>query len=87
MPAVNREYKDRLFNFIFGHEDNKTWTLSVYIAVNGASYTDPELIQINTIKEIPCLGMHNDVSFLIAGEVNIYEQQSTFNPNMPMRLL
>lgn len=87
MPTVNREYKDRLFNFIFGHEDNRAWTLSVYNAVNGTSYTDPELIQINTIKDVLYLGMHNDVSFLIAGEVNLYEQQSTFNPNMPLRLL
>ena len=33
------------------------------------------------------LGMHNDVSFLIAGEMNLYEQQSSYNPNMPLRLL
>ena len=31
--------------------------------------------------------MHNDVSFLVAGEISLYEQQSTFNPNMPMRML
>ena len=33
------------------------------------------------------LGMHNDVSFLISNEMNPYEQQSTYNPNMPVRLL
>ncbi len=33
------------------------------------------------------LGMHNDVSFLISNEMNLYEQQSTYNPNMPVRLL
>ena len=33
------------------------------------------------------MGMHNDVAFLIADEVNMYEQQSTFNPNMPLRLM
>jgi hypothetical protein len=27
------------------------------------------------------------VAFLIADEVNLYEQQSTYNPNMPLRLL
>ena len=31
--------------------------------------------------------MHNDVSFLIAEEMALYEQQSTYNPNMPLRLL
>ncbi|MCR4784269.1 MAG: hypothetical protein K6A35_07095 [bacterium] len=32
------------------------------------------------------MGMKNDVSFLIANTVSFYEQQSSFNPNMPMRL-
>ena len=49
MPTVSREYKDRLFNFIFGSEENKAWTLNLYNAVNGTSYTDPGLISINTI--------------------------------------
>ena len=87
MPTINREYKDRLFNFIFGREENKAWTLNLYNAVNGTSYADPELISINTIREVLYLGMHNDVSFLIAGEINLFEQQSSYNPNMPLRLL
>ena len=29
----------------------------------------------------------NDVSFLIASLMNLYEQQSSYNPNMPVRLL
>ena len=87
IPTVSREYKDRLFNFIFGREENKAWTLNLYNAVNGTSYSDTELISINTIREVLYLGMHNDVSFLIAGEINLYEQQSSYNPNMPLRLL
>lgn len=35
------EYKDRLFKFIFGNPENKQWTLSLYTAVNGTSYTNP----------------------------------------------
>lgn len=31
--------------------------------------------------------MKNDVSFLIDGWINLYEQQSTWNPNMPVRSL
>ena len=31
--------------------------------------------------------MHNDVSFLLSGEMSLYEQQSTYNPNMPLRML
>ena len=29
--------------------------------------------------------MENDVSFLVGGTMNLYEHQSTFNPNMPLR--
>ena len=51
LAAIQREYKDRFFNFIFGSEENKAWTLSLYNAVNGTDYTDPDEVQINTIKE------------------------------------
>ena len=87
MTKDNREYKDRLFSFLFGSEENREWTLSLYNAVNGTNYTDPSAIEITTIKEVMYLGMHNDVSFLIAEEMALYEQQSTFNPNMPVRML
>ena len=87
MAAIQREYKDRLFTFIFGREENRAWTLSLYNAVNGSHYTDPAMIRFNTIREILYLGMHNDVSFLIRDEISLYEQQSTYNPNMPVRML
>ena len=87
MSTVSREYKDRLFNFLFGAEENREWTLSLYNAVNRSHYTDASLIQITTIREVMYLSMRNDVSFLIADEMNLYEQQSSFNPNMPLRQL
>ena len=87
MPTGNGEYKDRLFNFLFGSEENRRWTLSLYNAVNGSTYDDPAQISFTTIREVMYLGMHNDVSFLVAGEMSLYEQQSTFNPNMPLRML
>lgn len=87
MSADNPQYKDRLFNFLFGSEENKAWTLSLYNAVNGSAYTDPSVIEITTIREVMYLGMHNDVSFLIADAMTLYEQQSTYNPNIPLRLL
>ena len=85
--TANPEYKDRLFNFIFGSSRNRKWTLSLYNAVNGSDYTDENEIEINTIKEVLYLGMHNDTSFLISGMMNVYEHQSSFNPNMPLRQL
>ena len=85
MTEVAREYKDRLFTFIFGREENREWTLSLYNAINQSSYANPEAIEFTTIKEMLYLGMHNDVSFIIANELNLYEQQATYNPNMPLR--
>ena len=87
MPSAQNAYRDRLFSYIFGSEENKAWTLELYNAVNGSDYKDPSRIQINTIKEVLYMGMHNDVSFLITEEMNLYEQQSTFCPNLPVRLL
>ena len=87
LAGDHKQYKDRLFNFLFGSEENREWTLSLYNAVNNSHYTDPSAIEFTTIKEVMYLGMHNDVSFLIAGEMNLYEQQSSYNPNMPLRLL
>ena len=87
MSEVNREYKDRLFKFIFGNPENKQWTLSLYNAVNGSDYTDESAVTLTTIENAVYMNMKNDVSFLIAETMNLYEQQSTLNPNMPMRFL
>ena len=83
--GINRENKDRLFKFIFGNEKNRAWTLSLYNAVNGSSYKNPDEIEFTTIDDVLYMGMKNDISFLITDIMNIYEHQVTFNPNMPMR--
>ena len=85
MAAVSNEYKDRLFSFLFGAEENRAWTLSLYNTINDSHFTDADAITINTIKEVLYLGMHNDVSFLISDQMNLYEQQSSYNPNIPLR--
>ena len=54
---INREYKDRLFKFIFGNPDKKEWTLSLYNAMNGSHYTDPEAITLNMIEDAVYMGM------------------------------
>ena len=86
MTNSQRQYKDRLFTFIFGSPENKAWTLSLFNAVNGSNYDNPDDIEITTIKDILYLTMHNDVSFIIDEQMNLYEQQSSYNPNMPLRL-
>ncbi len=85
--GVNNEYRDRLFKFIFGNPNHKEWTLSLYNAVNGSNYTDANDIEINTIDDAVYMKMKNDVSFIVDETLNLYEQQSTYNPNVPLRFL
>lgn len=85
--GMNRQYRDRLFKFIFGNPEHKEWTLSLYNAVNGTNYTNPEDIQLTTLDDAVYMNMKNDTSFLITETMNFWEQQSSFNPNMPMRIL
>lgn len=79
---ANREYKDRLFRLVFQKKED---LLSLYNAVNGTSYEDPDDLEVNTLENVLYLSMKNDVSFLIGADLNLYEHQSTYNPNMPMR--
>ena len=82
---ANREYKDRLFRFVFGAEENKAYLLSLCNAVSGTDYTDVDDIEITTLSDAIYIKMKNDISFLIDSQMNLFEHQSTFNPNMPLR--
>ena len=83
----NPEYKDRLFKFIFGKdtEQSKRWRLQLYNALNGTEFKNPDELKINTIENVIYITMHNDISFLIDTEMNLFEEQSSYNPNMPLR--
>ena len=59
--------------------------MDLYNAINRSNYDNPNDIQFNTIEDAVYLGMKNDVSFIILSELNLWEHQSTYNPNMPMR--
>ena len=82
---VNKKYKDRLFCLLFGNEEYKENILSLYNALCHTSYTDTEDIQIYTIDDVIYIKMKNDVSILLDSFLYLWEQQSTFNPNMPIR--
>ena len=79
---VKRAYKDRLFRVIFRE---KKAMLSLYNAVNGTDYMNLEDLDVRTLEDAVYLGYKNDVSFLISNTLNLYEHQSTSNPNMPLR--
>ena len=60
-PEADRQYKDRLFRFVFQKPED---LLSLYNAVNGTDYKDPSALEINTLGNVLYLSMKNDISFL-----------------------
>ena len=79
---VNRKYKDSLFRKIFS--DRKD-LLDLYNALNDTQYTDEEELTVTTLEDVIYISIKNDVSFLLGGTMNLYEHQSSYNPNMPIR--
>lgn len=79
---VKRKYKDILFRFVFREKEE---ILQLYNAMNHTNYTNPDNLIITTMEDVIYIGMKNDLSFLIANELNLYEHQSTLNKNMPLR--
>lgn len=61
--------------------------LSLYNAVNHSNYTNPAELEIVTLKNAVYMNVKNDQAFLLDMQLNLYEHQSTWNPNMPLRFL
>ena len=81
-PIANRKYKDTVFRMLITDRDN---LLSLYNAVNGSSYEDPNAVEIVTLENAMYMGMKNDLAFIVDTGLFLYEHQSTYNPNMPLR--
>lgn len=82
MKEAQRRYKDTVFRMLFA---DPVRALSLYNAVNGTEYENPLALQFNTLENVIYMNVKNDLSFLIANQVNLYEQQSTPSVNMPLR--
>ena len=80
--TANRNYKDTVFRMLFSDKKN---LLSLYNAVSGKSYTDSDELEIETLENAIYMGMKNDLAFIINTNLFLYEHQSTYNPNMPLR--
>ena len=81
-PKANRKYKDTVFRMLFSDKKN---LLSLYNAINRTEYDDPEKLQIVTLENAIYMGMKNDLAFIIDMNLFLYEHQSTYNPNIPLR--
>ncbi len=79
---IKRNYKDSLFRLIF---NNRKDLLELYNAINGTHYDNVDDLTIYTLEDVLYISYKNDASFLVDDVLNLYEHQSTLNPNMPIR--
>lgn len=82
MLPVKRTYKSTVFIMLFEDRNN---LLELYNGMSGKHYTNPELLEINTLENAIYMSIKNDISFLIDGRLSLYEHQSTYSPNLPLR--
>ena len=80
----NREYKSDVISMKLQIPE---YALDVYNAMNDSVYTDPDMIQIMRLENGISLSVRNDASFFISNYLNLYEHQSTYSPNAPLRFL
>ena len=82
MLKANRMYKDTVFRMLFSDRKN---LLSLYNAISGSHYDDPDKLEIVTLENAIYMGIKNDLAFIVDTDLFLYEHQSTYNPNMPLR--
>ena len=83
-PVPNRNYKSSLFTMVFS---DKKELLGLYNAVSGKQYKDPGALSVNTLENAIYMAIKNDLSFVIDSWLSLYEHQSTYSPNLPLRML
>lgn len=77
-----RNHKDNVFCLLYREKKN---LLSLYNAINGTDYREEEELEVVTLDGAICMQMKNDAAFVIDSRLNLYEQQASVNPNMPLR--
>lgn len=79
---MNWKHKDSLFKIAFREKEK---LLELYNAINNSDYDNPAELTVYTLEDVIFMGIKNDISFLVGEVLNLYEHQSTENPNMPIR--
>ena len=82
LPVANRKYKDTIFRMLFSDKKN---LLSLYNALNGKNYSDCDQLEIVTLENAIYMSMKNDLAFILDLALFLWEHQSTYNPNIPLR--
>ena len=82
LSVANRKYKDTIFRMLFSDKKN---LLSLYNALNGKNYSDCDQLEIVTLENAIYMSMKNDLAFILDLALFLWEHQSTYNPNIPLR--
>lgn len=82
MSNETRSHKDNVFCLLYRDKKN---LLSLYNAMNDTSYGEEEELEVVTLDGAICMKIKNDAAFVIDSTLNLYEQQASVNPNMPLR--
>ena len=82
--AADVHYKDTIFRKLFSEKQE---ALSLYNALNNTQYTDYNELEVVTLENAIYMNIKNDLAFIMDSSLNMYEHQSTYGPNMPLRNL
>ena len=81
---VTSKFKDNVFCMLYRDKKN---LLELYNALNNSDYTNVDDLQVTTLNGGSYMKYKNDASFLLCMSLYMFEQQSSKNPNMPLRFL
>lgn len=81
---VSSKFKDNVFCMLYRDKRN---LLELYNALNNSAYTNVDDLQVTTLNGGSYMKYKNDASFLLCMSLYMFEQQSSKNPNMPLRFL
>ena len=81
---VTSKFKDNVFCMLYRDKRN---LLELYNALNNSAYTNVDDLQVTTLNGGSYMKYKNDASFLLCMSLYMFEQQSSKNPNMPLRFL
>ena len=81
---VTSKFKDNVFCMLYRDKRN---LLELYNALNNSDYTNVDDLQVTTLNGGSYMKYKNDASFLLCMSLYMFEQQSSKNPNMPLRFL
>ena len=83
-PTTIRQYKDNVFCLLYRDKNN---LLDLYNGLNDTNYTNVDDLTVTTLKGGVYMKYKNDASFVFGQDLYMFEQQSSRNPNMPLRFL